>query len=94
MKYLRSMFGIGQGEAKAVVSLVTRIPEEAIDILKKAGAKWSVVHGPVSHAGIGAAAMGTSEGRKSVSNSTLHKQRELDLHSATTARKAITIWPA
>ena len=56
-KEVKSVYGIGQGEATAVVNLCRGIPTEATDILKHAAAKWGVVKGPLTHAGIGCPAM-------------------------------------
>ncbi|CAK0897218.1 unnamed protein product, partial [Prorocentrum cordatum] len=56
-KEVKTVYGIGQGEATAVVNLCRGIPKEATDVLKNAAAKWGVVKGPVTHAGIGCPAI-------------------------------------
>eukprot|EP00959_Pyramimonas_sp_CCMP1952_P043249 904978-Pyramimonas_sp.AAC.1 len=56
-KEVKTVYGIGQGEATAVVNLCRGIPKEATDVLKNAAAKWGVVKGPATHAGIGCPAI-------------------------------------
>lgn len=56
-KIVKSVFGMGDAEAQAVIALCTRIPREARNTLAKVVMKHGMVRGPVSHAGIGCESM-------------------------------------
>ena len=56
-KTVKSVFGMGDAEAQAVIALVTRIPREARDILAKSVMRHGMVRGPISHAGLGSDAI-------------------------------------
>ena len=49
---LKSVFGMGKMEAKAVCNLLTQMPTSIVDKLKRAASKYGMHKGPFSHAAI------------------------------------------
>ena len=52
-KTVRTVFGMGQGEANAVINLAMHIPEACADMLAKAVERHGIVKGPFTHSAIG-----------------------------------------
>ena len=48
----KNVFGIGKGEADALVNLVLHVPGDSVELLQAAATKHGMWHGPFTHSAL------------------------------------------
>ena len=89
---MKRLYGVGLAEASAVINLCKHMPDEAVNVLRAAAAKFGVVKGPITHSGLGSCAMTVGWGPEMATAGMTESFKNVSSTVILMARKCVAVY--